>query len=263
MKETFAQVEARLRSIVEDNAAKLFGLPGAERKLAAQLTEAMQREIRAGQDERFIAPDIYGLHVHPRYAEDVRASQGMLEELAETLLNAGREAGLIFPSMPIISVVPDETLKEGEFAMRAMHSQSELEETQTLEIETGTPPGAHLPTKAFLIVAGSKIFPLDIELVNIGRMLDNELVIDDPRVSRRHAQMRAANGTYYIFDLESSGGTFVNGARITQTTLIPGDVISLGGVALVYGQEGAANVVETQEYAPPKEADDSATQLPK
>jgi pSer/pThr/pTyr-binding forkhead associated (FHA) protein len=67
--------------------------------------------------------------------------------------------------------------------------------------------------------------------------LENQLVIDDPRVSRNHAQLRAIKGRFALFDLNSTGGTFVNGQRTSQTVLYPGDVISLAGVALIFGQD--------------------------
>ena len=64
-----------------------------------------------------------------------------------------------------------------------------------------------------------------------------DLVIDDPRISRNHAQLRAIKGRYVIFDLNSTGGTFVNAQRTSQSVLYPGDVISLAGVPLIYGQD--------------------------
>ena len=61
--------------------------------------------------------------------------------------------------------------------------------------------------------------------------------IDDPRVSRNHAQLRAIKGRYVVFDLNSTGGTFINGRRASQGVLYPGDVISLAGVMLIFGQD--------------------------
>jgi pSer/pThr/pTyr-binding forkhead associated (FHA) protein len=81
------------------------------------------------------------------------------------------------------------------------------------------------------------VFPLKKSIINIGRRLDNHLVIDDPRVSRNHSQLRAIKGRFVIFDLNSTGGTFVNGQRTSQSVLYPGDVISLAGVPLVFGQD--------------------------
>ena len=62
-------------------------------------------------------------------------------------------------------------------------------------------------------------------------------MIDDPRISRSHAQLRAIKGRFVIFDLNSTGGTFVNAQRTSQSVLYPGDVISLAGVPLVFGQD--------------------------
>jgi pSer/pThr/pTyr-binding forkhead associated (FHA) protein len=95
----------------------------------------------------------------------------------------------------------------------------------------------NIPENAFLIIEGVKVHALDATVVNIGRRLENHLVIDDPRVSRNHAQLRAIKGRFVLFDLNSTGGTFVNGQRTSQTVLYPGDVISLAGVALIFGQD--------------------------
>jgi pSer/pThr/pTyr-binding forkhead associated (FHA) protein len=76
-------------------------------------------------------------------------------------------------------------------------------------------------------------------VVNIGRRLGNHIVIDDPRVSRSHAQIRALRGRYVLFDLNSTGGTFINGQRIKQHSLKPGDVISLAGYTIIYGEDSS------------------------
>ena len=94
-----------------------------------------------------------------------------------------------------------------------------------------------IPEDAFVIVDGVKVIPLTTPLVRIGRRLENNLVLDDPRVSRTHAELRAINGRYVLFDLNSTGGTFVNGLRITQSVVYPGDVISLAGITLIFGQD--------------------------
>lgn len=103
-----------------------------------------------------------------------------------------------------------------------------------------------LPVHAFLIVGGERTFPLTEAVVNLGRRGDNHLILDDLRVSRSHAQLRAVRGRYVIFDLDSTGGTFVNGQRVTQSTpLFPGDVISLAGVELIFGQDPSGPEDET------------------
>jgi pSer/pThr/pTyr-binding forkhead associated (FHA) protein len=95
-----------------------------------------------------------------------------------------------------------------------------------------------IPPNAFFIVDGIKFYPLVKAVINIGRRLENDLVIDDPRVSRNHAQLRAIEGNYVLFDLSSTSGTFVNGNRVSSETIIyPNDTISLGGVKLSYFQD--------------------------
>ena len=94
-----------------------------------------------------------------------------------------------------------------------------------------------IPPNAFFVIEGTKYYPLARAVVNIGRRLENDLVLDDPRVSRNHAQLQAIEGHYVLFDLSSTGGTFVNGIRITQTIIYPNDTVSLGGVTLTFYQD--------------------------
>jgi pSer/pThr/pTyr-binding forkhead associated (FHA) protein len=111
-------------------------------------------------------------------------------------------------------------------------------ETMGIESEPKPEPEVvNIPSNAFLIIGGTKIVPLTRSVVNIGRRLDNHVVIDDPRVSRAHAQLRIVRDRFVLFDLNSSGGTFVNGQRADQSVLYPGDVISLAGVTLIFGQD--------------------------
>jgi len=107
-----------------------------------------------------------------------------------------------------------------------------------------------IPEDAFVIVDGVKVIPLTQPLIRIGRRLENSLVLDDPRISRTHAELRAINGRYVLFDLNSTGGTFVNGLRITQSVVYPGDVISLAGVNLVYGQKNPPPRLDLKDTSP-------------
>ncbi len=89
---------------------------------------------------------------------------------------------------------------------------------------------------AFLTLDNGDLFPIRLPLVTIGRRIDNKLVLNDPRISRVHAELRCVRGRFVIFDKESSGGTYVNGIRVAHSVLYDGDVISLAGVQLVFRQ---------------------------
>jgi pSer/pThr/pTyr-binding forkhead associated (FHA) protein len=90
---------------------------------------------------------------------------------------------------------------------------------------------------AFLIVNGANIYPITGAMVNIGRHPENNLVIEDPYISRNHAQLRLVRDQYVLFDLGSTSGTFVNGIKIKQHLLAPGDLILFAGIPVVFGLE--------------------------
>jgi pSer/pThr/pTyr-binding forkhead associated (FHA) protein len=112
--------------------------------------------------------------------------------------------------------------------------QNELEDSFSEHEASGE--NNAIPEQAFLIVEGMKIFPLNRSVISLGRRFENTLVLNDPRVSRIHAQLRAFNGRYVLFDLQSRGGTFINGKKIDQSVVYDGDVISLAGVELIFKQ---------------------------
>lgn len=81
-----------------------------------------------------------------------------------------------------------------------------------------------------------KVYELTQPVIFIGRDFGNELVINDPEVSRRHARLTAQTGGYILEDMGSTNGTFVNGQRLLGPHLLrPGELISFGGtVSLSY-----------------------------
>ena len=66
----------------------------------------------------------------------------------------------------------------------------------------------------------------------IGRGTDNEIVLVDDRVSRRHGQLSARQGNLVFIDLGSTNGSFVNGTRVREIVLGSGDVVRLGNSTL-------------------------------
>ncbi len=93
-------------------------------------------------------------------------------------------------------------------------------------------------------------------MINIGRQLDNQLVLDDALVSRRHAQLRAREGQYLLTDLGSKHGLRVNNLVVREWVLQPGDVFRLGNTELIYGDEREESI--TQPILPPPDRPASA-----
>jgi hypothetical protein len=74
-----------------------------------------------------------------------------------------------------------------------------------------------------------KVFPLDGDLITIGREAGNNIIINDAEVSRKHTQFIFQGGKVIVSDLGSTNGTFVDGQRLTgQQVLQSGQIISLG-----------------------------------
>lgn len=71
------------------------------------------------------------------------------------------------------------------------------------------------------------------EALSIGRQAGNDLVLDLPRVSRRHARIERRGDDFVLSDLGSTNGTFVAGKRVEEQILRPGDTIRIGGAQLV------------------------------
>ncbi len=81
-----------------------------------------------------------------------------------------------------------------------------------------------------------KVFKLERDVTTIGRSPDNELVLDDPGVSRVHARLSRNFSGVLLTDLKSTNGTFVAGRRVSQHALSEGDQIALGeSVRLRFG----------------------------
>ncbi len=85
-------------------------------------------------------------------------------------------------------------------------------------------------------------YELNKDIVTLGRDITNDIVINDPEVSRHHLRMTRGAGGFTIEDLGSTNGTFVNGQRLTGARpLRPGDMVGLGEtVTLAYEMTAGA-----------------------
>jgi hypothetical protein len=246
------QLEARIKTLIEGRLAGLFSGREVRDHFLQHLVYAMQTGTQLHADGTALAPDVYVLLVDPHTAPSIETNPTLLTELSTLIQQAGEKSGLRFAREPRVYVSPNAEIPRNTLDVVTRISQDGLGETVELTTRTGADHG-NIPAHAFLIVNGVRIYDLEQPVVNIGRRDDNDLVIDDPRVSRSHAQLRAAHGKYILFDLDSKGGSFVNGQRIVQKVLAPQDVISLAGVPMVYGQESFNSAIldQTQEMDSP------------
>lgn len=108
--------------------------------------------------------------------------------------------------------------------------------------QLGVPPSVTNPGSSFVGVipqarltirlpqAGQQVYQIEKPVINIGRQLSNDIIVEDKRVSRYHAQIKyQSNGQFAIFDLGSTNGITINGVvNQRQHTLRSGDRFTIG-----------------------------------
>ena len=81
--------------------------------------------------------------------------------------------------------------------------------------------------------AGSK-FDLDTDETTIGRHQDSDIFLDDITVSRKHAEIRRERDGFYLSDVGSLNGTYVNRERVERAPLRTGDEVQIGKFKLIF-----------------------------
>ncbi|MDQ0954909.1 ABC-type multidrug transport system ATPase subunit/ABC-type multidrug transport system permease subunit [Streptomyces phaeochromogenes] len=112
------------------------------------------------------------------------------------------------------------------------------------------PSSVSLPAATGTFRQPTTVRPLPARMVGIGRGDDNDLVVDDLIVSRRHAELRALpDGTYEIVDLGSHNGTFLNGQPVTRARIDEGDIVGIGHSAFCLVGDQLQEYVDTGEVS--------------
>jgi pSer/pThr/pTyr-binding forkhead associated (FHA) protein len=112
------------------------------------------------------------------------------------------------------------------------------------------PPALAQPGGMRLIAEGGpfdgRVFSLPPGVLAVGRAVDNDLVFDDPSLSRKHARIHREAGRMEVEDLGSSNGTFVNNRKIGRSVASPGDVVRFGDLnfRVEGGEYGSTRSVE-------------------
>jgi hypothetical protein len=234
MADFLSRIETKLRSLVEGGLERLPGGRLAAASIAAAISRALETSLQLDHANKPWAADSYKLRMHP---EDLQALQqenpNLTAELEQAILQATRDGGYSLLAAPTVEFETDEQLKRKSVDVQADHSRPLLDHTQQMPLlqEGDIPQGA---VHAYLVSADGRAYALDCEIINIGRLPDNHIVLSDPRVSRRHAQIRLREGYHMIFDMSSLAGIQVNGEPVTEHMLQHGDVITFPGDRFKY-----------------------------
>ena len=100
--------------------------------------------------------------------------------------------------------------------------------TNTRAFQVESPPAPVATLVEYRPDGRGRRLALGVGAITIGRAADNDLVVDDPRVSRHHVRLQARRGMLVLTDLDSANGSRVNGKAISEVALGAGDRIEIG-----------------------------------
>ena len=171
--------------------------------------------------------------------------RGTSEAAATPPVVPGPRAGEV-PGAPTGAVAHGEDL----FRPLSQHATGEARNTHRSEGPTADPRGAAAtlsidrePSGVHRLVLGQRL--------RIGRAQDNELVVEGPYVSRRHAEFRPLpDGRFEIVDLGSHNGTYVNGQPVhRRRTIGPNDIVGVGHSTFRLAGDRLEEFVDTGEVS--------------
>ena len=237
MSKILDSLEFRLKRILEGPLDDIL-FPSSTQTLSAQLTEIILKAVNSSLDEKEVLPDFIQLRVSPEKYDAWQSTQPILDQVGQEIMDAFKEESVQFENPLRLHLLADDTLGVDE--IKVIPSQQALEQITTATVIDFSPEKLNqpvLPEQACLIIDGKQPIMLRTAIVSIGRHSSNDIVIQDPQVSRKHLQLRAEKGSYLLFDLSSTGGTFINNKPISSAKLKPGDVIKIGKTLLIYSHD--------------------------
>ncbi len=96
-----------------------------------------------------------------------------------------------------------------------------------------------------------KTFAVTSKGLHIGRSIDNDIVLNDPCISRRHAAIQLRGRAVWVIDLDSRNGVFINRLRVREEQLSDGDMFQIGPFELRFEDRAAQSVVlDDSKYFP-------------
>lgn len=189
----------------------------------ASFTEPLVRELEGALRAR-------AQELKAQLPGPVRITLGARDEITAGEIYV--EARLVPAAQPVGAAGANAPVGEGRDA-GGMASPAVGADTRVYRREPGA---ARIRIQAGPPGAAGREFPLDRPVMTIGRRADQDIVLNDPSVSRAHARIEVTSDGVSIMDLDTTNGTRVNGhpVRTARVALRPGDRIQVGTVLFEY-----------------------------
>ena len=220
--------ESRLEQAVSGAFAKAFRSAVQPVELAAALQREVDNSAQILSRNRRLVPNTFVVELSQVDHDRLQPySETLTDELVEMLREHADEQHYVFAGPVAISFTQEGDLVTGRFRVRSQ---------ATAQVTPNAPRGRPAPggrASAGIEVNGTR-HPLSPPGLVVGRGAEADLRINDPGVSRRHAEFRVVAGSgsapaVTVADLGSTNGTVVDGQRIRgETTLRDGSVVRVG-----------------------------------
>ena len=201
--------EQRLERLVEGSFGKAFksGLQPVE--IGRKVTRELDAHRQMGVHGVPVIPNNIGVYLSPDDFDRFESfADALARELAELVREHARDEGYQFVGSVTVHLVPDDELRVGECDVVS-------------EIAAGTRVGSVLLSDGRRVALGEAT-------LTIGRLPGNDVLVADPKASRKHAEIRPAGNGFILVDLQSTNGTRVNGTNVGEHVLVDGDRIAIG-----------------------------------
>jgi hypothetical protein len=244
-------LEAKLEGLFEGAFSRAFKSRVQPVEIARKLVKEMQDNKTLSISHTYV-PNNYMVYLSPQDREQFEGyEEGLKKELSDYLLEHARTEGLALVTRPTVEFNTDERLGLGEFGIQAQLVQppeAEAPADEPVPADFGhtmvyspdrearrlVPP---VSDGRAMLVGGGKRTVLSGSRVVLGRSRDCDVRLDDPNVSRRHAELRREEGGWVVADLGSTNGVKVNGRQVAEAPLKPGDEIVIGLERLTFEVE--------------------------
>jgi hypothetical protein len=224
-------------------------------EIARKLAKEMDAHKTASVQRTYV-PNEYTVWLGPEDYERFKDYESSLaQELSGHLLEHARHQEYDLLTRPVVGLDMDERLRLGEFGIQtrlvrppqrqgAEPTQGEQGHTMVYSATQAEkarskrrPQTAYVDTRA-IVSLDDRRYVLDGPTATLGRSKECDCVVDDPNISRRHAELRrSSNGDWQVVDLGSTNGVKVNGRRVSSARLSPGDEITLGTLVFSFDIE--------------------------
>ena len=246
-------LEEKIAGLVEGTFSRAFRSEVRPVEIARKLAREMEENQSSSLSRTFV-PNEYRVFLSPRDRERFTGYETALsDELAGYLLEHARRERLTLLARPSIEFETDDRLGLGEFGIQTGVVQPEEDDVEPPAEESSgrtmiystagrlaEPLEERARTRAqtALLLLDGKRLVVGPAGVTLGRSRQCDVVLNDPNISRRHAEIRPRGGSWVLTDLGSTNGCRINGRRIDGSEVIrSGDKLELGETSLTFELE--------------------------